>query len=718
MLYSNASEVNNRELLDLLKLYFEDAEVPVEWIESIFASLNSPVISTVTGIDFYLKVEGLEGKVGYELSGSAKNSKVFEIVGTNQRFKTSTLIIIALILGFDFDGLDDELSSNQIVTRVNKMRKFIFENSDLVMVLKLSNADYSFNFEKYRDKLTFSDSDGARGEYYLENDFSIYEQYQEELSKLSIADVQFVSKGRNFVGHVHREIRDEFLATLNAIKKPVEIIVNNKLQESQTNSKIKQKTQVEIKNENVYLRNAAKALEGLGLSLNEAVLHSKFLNRKMDNFETISSVVKKTEKLNGEEKALNSLILVKQEEYNEKMGEIRKYINGLNAEAAPFGTNFTQNDILEKMQRIKNEWNGLLIGGESIKSILRDLEGEKVVPFTVSSNYLPSLFVKNKQDLMKLFENVSNHHMGVNKFLQVADGKIEMVDGLLKEKDLIQLKLRQLNDQRNTIMMELNELQSILDAFRYFGDYDDESYLDKVMEEVVQRKDYKLSLKIVKLLDEAEFVLNASSNSELLDQIHSRIKENEELLEKGKTVVSLPSQAKYTIALGKALQDLLAVIAYLDADPSSQSFDAKYRASVSTNLHHTVVGLFNDYMKERCKYYFEVISKEVVVTEVLSQYNFINQEFDINGRKVSTREGISGGTDSAMTVRSFASKPTLKKLGLILLVDEWGDVGVELAKSVYKTFEELDTFGFGIFVKVDDDYDVLELFAVAEGEKE
>ncbi|MNI99691.1 hypothetical protein D3C73_1588350 [compost metagenome] len=54
-----------------------------------------------------------------------------------------------------------------------------------------------------------------------------------------------------------------------------------------------------------------------------------------------------------------------------------------------------------------------------------------------------------------------------------------------------------------------------------------------------------------------------------------------------------------------------------------------------------------------------------------------------------------------MTVRSFASKKNNTEFGLVLLVDEWGDVGAELASKVYDTLVEIDTFGCGVFVKVD-----------------
>ncbi|WP_283657224.1 hypothetical protein [Paenibacillus sp. RC343] len=116
--------------------------------------------------------------------------------------------------------------------------------------------------------------------------------------------------------------------------------------------------------------------------------------------------------------------------------------------------------------------------------------------------------------------------------------------------------------------------------------------------------------------------------------------------------------------MSKILQDLRAVYNYLAIEDVKEGKEkvSVIQASRQTLLHDAVIILFNQYMALRCKYYFEVNESSEIKKLPLINYNYETMEFDIGNRKVSTKEGISGGTDSAMTVVSFASKKKFKRI--------------------------------------------------------
>ena len=64
------------------------------------------------------------------------------------------------------------------------------------------------------------------------------------------------------------------------------------------------------------------------------------------------------------------------------------------------------------------------------------------------------------------------------------------------------------------------------------------------------------------------------------------------------------------------------------------------------------------------------------------------------------RTSLSGGTESVMTVRSLASRPSAKLFGTILLVDEWGDVE-QIGEPLYQELGQMDNVLAAIFVKVE-----------------
>ena len=60
---------------------------------------------------------------------------------------------MALILGFQFQEVDDYIASNQLLTRVTQMEKILFTKNDTEVIFSLDNKAHQLLFEKTREKI-------------------------------------------------------------------------------------------------------------------------------------------------------------------------------------------------------------------------------------------------------------------------------------------------------------------------------------------------------------------------------------------------------------------------------------------------------------------------------------------------------------------------------------------------------------------------------------
>jgi hypothetical protein len=123
------------------------------------------------------------------------------------------------------------------------------------------------------------------------------------------------------------------------------------------------------------------------------------------------------------------------------------------------------------------------------------------------------------------------------------------------------------------------------------------------------------------------------------------------------------------------------------------------------NDFQMVIELINERIKDRCPFAFVNEDSGIESREVL-RYDFLNGDFFVDGLPESSK--FHGGITSSMTVYGLATKRTGAELGSILLVDEWGDVGV-YKDSVYKALSEIDYLTTAIFVDIDENKKIPEL---------
>ena len=163
---------------------------------------------------------------------------------------------MALILGFQFQEVDDYIASNQLLTRVTQMEKILFTKNDTEVIFSLDNKAHQLLFEKTREKIILILDDVTK-EFQLDSkEFqNVVTGYKNFIMEKQIVDVQFVSKGRNFVGYVHTEIRNEFIYTLDIIKKQLKVVEKG-LKEKQEGERIK--TFIQTESAITYVNKAKK----------------------------------------------------------------------------------------------------------------------------------------------------------------------------------------------------------------------------------------------------------------------------------------------------------------------------------------------------------------------------------------------------------------------------------------------------------------------------
>src|SRR5205085_5700847 len=129
----------------------------------------------------------------------------------------------------------------------------------------------------------------------------------------------------------------------------------------------------------------------------------------------------------------------------------------------------------------------------------------------------------------------------------------------------------------------------------------------------------------------------------------------------------------------KAFVDTVSyVIEFCNALTEKERLTADFRNSLKSLDESGLAGLLKETVDKlitaRCRYYYDNSggnclqrSLEAIIYE---QTDRSSPKFRVDQTEID-RTSLSGGTESVMTVRSLASRPSAKLFGTILLVDEW-----------------------------------------------
>lgn len=695
-------KILNHELMSLVTDYFEKEDVSQEFRKDIFNGIFSADITKVGKTKMEFHISGLEQQVDFTIM-TEPPGRIFELLGTNQRFKTTSLIMIAIILNYNFGDAEDMLSSDQLLTRVTQLQKILFTSNNATFKFYIENEMFFYKFEKLKDKVTIEFTGGTKEIKLQSQDLfnNAFTEYQDFIYDLELAEVQFVSKGRNFVGFVHKQIRDEFVDTLDAIKGRLENTVTDFMNNLPPDYQAT-KSELEVKNEIVYTKKSLELLNKINISLPKLNNLTQLPKWNLSGYTLIQLKEMKTS-MNTERKLIEEEIRVLNVNKETGYTNLKKHCNSINEYASNTPYTFEVNNLLYAISQFINEWDKLYYVDDLAGLINSNNKGDnfsKLATFTANSYFFGSMKVQTVNDFEKLLEQLlvaQQNLLKIRDYIKSNHGKIEEIYTDLAE---IENKLGINNSKVLELNDDLREIEEIIELIQLFSLGDREEPIKDVFENIINTQDVKLFKLLDQYLDRINIGYNDENKEDLKMILQKHLVNLESILEKSSKTFVLPKKIKDIGFMTKFIQDLTAVIEFLYLDDRNYNEDI-VKASMSTLVHDEIIRLFNRYMAERCKYYFEVKSSTDVVIHDLLNYDFEKKEFLIEGKTVSTSEGISGGTDSAMTVRSFASKKTNTKLGVIMLVDEWGDVGAELASKVYDRIIELSSFGLGIFVKVD-----------------
>ncbi|MGE6666469.1 hypothetical protein [Paenibacillus xylanexedens] len=704
----------NKELIEEIKNHFTVSSISNEYTMKIFQENDQQRFKYINKLSLVnLSINNIENREGITLTTDSKG-KVFEVTGTNQRFKTTSLILVALMLGYNFIDATDVISSNQIQTQVGKLTSTLFSKNETKVLFEINNEEHHYVFEKTESEINIRFNEWVTTISLHETEFdSAYKTFISFISPMNIAEPQFISKGRNFVGNVHKEIREEFLNTLKSIESRLSEVVIKAL--NTTSEKNRIKTEAEVTSHLVYVKKAVQILNKIYIPLNVIYFMQHQIIPEMYNNFTVGFLRKSIIK--------NEISLVDLREKYKKY-EISKLdasekivsiIEIINKSAEDLPMKFSINGIKQQIQLFEVEWDELT--PESNLGLSNVYPGDfqgRIVPFNVSSTFFSNISVTTVQNYINTMEILSSIHSKI----------IDLKRVIMFYKEELFANVEYLNINGKYISTTLNEIkeiekdkkdqEKILALLDYVDISSEEELLKDIFEKFYKHEQFILSQHLFKCLSKIDLDYENSDKENLMKDIIMYEQELIKSKQMGKNVLLFPKKFQDTKEMSKILQDLRAVYNYLSLDSLIEKKEkvSVVKASKETGLHASVIKLFNNYMAKRCKYYFEVITQNNIRKIPLIDYDYEEKEFDIGTTKVSTREGISGGTDSAMTVVSFASKSSLSKFGIILLVDEWGDVGEGLAKKTYETLEEVDCFGMGIFVKVDHEKDKISINSI------
>lgn len=692
-------KILNQELISLVGDYFEEREVSQEFKDGIFNDLSSSIgiITGKTKMEF--QISGFEQQEDMKIS-TVPSGRIFELIGTNQRFKTTSLIIMAIILNYKFNDAEDMLSSNQLMTRVTQLQRTLFSSNKAKFKLHINNDSFSFKFEKTEDKIVI-DFTGGTKEIQLKNQGLLnneLQEYQEFIDGLGIAEVQFVSKGRNFVGFVHKQIREEFVDTLDAIKSNLENIVtqfmNNLPPDYQTT-----KTELEVKNEITYSKKSLEILEKINIPFSRLNSLINLNKSELCNY-SVEQLTDRKLPLIIEKELLEKELAELNEDKKQKKHLIEEHSRILKEYALNTPYKFDSDNLLYTASQFLNEWEELYDAIEISNTHFKDSVTDKLATFTANSHFFGILKINTIEELKELLNKITDTQINLLHIKEYINLSYLQIEGLFSKINELEQSIKSKSLRIISIKEDLEEVDGILELVELLSLYDKKSPVIIMLDNLMNSPDIKYFKHLKQYLDRLKIVYNNETKEKLKPILQRHLYNLEANLEKSSNTLVLPKKIKDIGFMTKFIQDLSAVIEYLSLDEKRYNEEI-VNASISTIVHDDIIKLFNEYMAERCKYYFEVKSPTNVVVHNLLNYDFEKKEFLIEGKTVSTSEGISGGTDSAMTVRSFASQKTSSKLGVIMLIDEWGDVGAELASKVYDKIIELPSFGMGIFVKVD-----------------
>lgn len=642
----------NKEIFGLFTKVAKSKGLPDEFLSELLKDLRSNLPSSASNIEVSISVEGLDYQLNFD---TTKPGKIFELKGMNTRYKTTTLILIGVLFGCDWESQVKFMNNFKLESQIEEIENILI-NPDIKVILNIKSDLFDLKYEKQNSLIRVFDKNVLLIERKLKNVESDLREYQLEAS--SLFKVQFISKGRDFVTQVHNEILMEIKNSIDYISNKGQNMINVGLSQ-RPSPKVYTKTLREYENELVLLT-----------SLKKVILEFYTSYPFMSNLTLLDDY----NELSNYEKMLQGL-LEKKECTEKEIQEQRAVYDKLIKE---IGFDIVANDT-----KYLEAWTEPIENLNVLLSITDKMFGKDLVPFSVELLDSSPKKVSNKEELLSFLDELVNEQTNSVVYFkhQMAFKNAIRLDGNIK---LFIKNLEKVNQDIVRCISSIEKLKNIK------------------IDEDVQIPNILSKISGIKLLMKNLGIGHITEISEIINEIELRYEKVVKIIIELKKPKDNKDYLPYEI-LFSIIEDFKSVKSFLDEKGKAQILDSS--SSIRTTaeesqIYFDVVNLFNELMRNRCKYYYKA-TEETVESIELKEYNFENRLLTTQeGEKISARYGLSGGVDSAMTVRSLASCSSDARYGTVILVDEWGDVSDKLAHEVYDTLLELNEMSFCLFVKV------------------
>ncbi len=763
------------DILERFSSNKEDSEKILGHLKEMSESKSTAILGGETFIS--LDVAKDDYPIHWENKG-----KIFEIVGTNMRNKTTTLIYISTLLGFDWAAAEPYIEDKKLIKQSKVIMKEI--SSGVSATLVIDNSNYRFEVIVKDSIANVVRWDKLNQGHLPLQDISLSSEldWKEYRGKLeNFFDVQVVGVGRNFVTQVgHEEASNlalfceeankyitHYTQLLNS-KKPK---ISPKLLLSQIND-LKQKI-IEVTNESKQLNDLLNITKVNHSQLEKE--HEKIVSiLAKDEVQTFLKLA--LEKTNIEQ--IFEKIRVKRLELQQLEEQQKDYEDIIIKQTKDFDILHTEIAILkDSIESIKSN---LIVPESIIKDFISALDNNditrirllgdllwvddktyeahralanysfsgislktKLLGIEVFSEKIHNLSeLKHKmeqsetttQELSKLTGNFERLFAQLNKLkFNTTEEYFSDINGMNGLSNIVE----ELQEQIRTTKLEIDQLErAYKDKSGQYGEIDvmrkkydaayvlvsdeDLAYLEEVCGNYNLTLDFSLQIELEKIISSKHSLMKETSLKiadlrRAIEQLRHRRKK----LEQEYNAMEVGGDIEVrTVPLMKT-KDLLGNISeyFTHKRRYFESNDAniltKLEKEITSNEQNLgndfemVIKLINERIKDRCPFAFVNTDTGIEKREVLG-YDFLNSDFFVEGLPETSK--FHGGITSSMTVYGLATKRTGAELGSILLVDEWGDVGV-YKDYVYQALCGIDYLTTAIFVDVDENKKIAELKA-------
>ncbi|MEC0169118.1 hypothetical protein [Paenibacillus graminis] len=628
---------------------------------------------------------------------SSKLSKVFKVSAQNQRYKTTALLIIAILLGYYIDDNEnlmlsnlslqdkrDILNNDRLLQRMENLKNSIF-NLDEIERSELHNRHITLEIKSVDQDILDVNIDHKEIKIkscILEKEVILnlsgdrtYDSYLRTISDLSLFTPNLISKGRNFVKYILVEESKKYWHSLESI---IERLKSLQIKWYEAGPK-KTKDQVQSVITALKFLITAKSKYSEYFAVRIEYLRYLELKKRIVEIPDSEMFRQKNEQLVHFEELCSSLQL-EIDPILDSISKISKidYLGNQKERYLFFDEILNKTTIPTLNLKTDVEFGGT----NSIRQFRVLVEENGKINETLIRSY------KDFIDVFEKIDKLQNEFFNATQYFN-------------NHKETLESKIRLLNESQIQFFSLKKELESLSTNFRIIDEFKKlEDYLSPYLSKLNEIPSFHVDL-----------IERNISNANIND-----FRNLEKELERANKL--LDSESFDNIKLSFLLNSLIEAYEIFGKEVSSMSRgDNLTNPSllVENNLLNKLIEIFEEDIVKRCKYYFKSTSDGVKAfktkTYDFRKRLFYSEENDI----LDLQNGLSGGTDSAMTVYSLASANNETLLGNVLLVDEWGDVSMSFHKKVLEKLKDLDTFAFALFVDVDDRYD--EIKTISEGEE-